>query len=130
MEEKKKILIIDDEERICSLVKRGLETMGDFEVNLALSGDAGLAAVQENKPHLILLDIAMAGKYDGFNVLKKLKGDQSTSDIPVILLTAFAGLPMISTGAQIPYDLYLQKPVDLLFLKNKIEEVLKAHEVK
>ena len=125
MGEKKRILIVDDEERICSLVKQGLEAMGEFEVSTAFSGDEGVQAAQEYKPHLILLDIAMAGKYDGFNALKKLKDDKNTAGIPVILLTAFAGLPMISKGTQIPYDLYLEKPVDLMILKKRIEEVLK-----
>ena len=80
-----KILIVEDEETISSMYKASMSKAG-FEVVLANDGKEGLKIATESKPNLILLDIMMP-KMDGFAVLEKLKSDDSTKNIPVVMLT-------------------------------------------
>ena len=61
-----------------------------YEILLAEGGQEGIVKAIENKPALILLDIMMP-KMDGFEVLKSLKGNNNTKDIPVVVLTNLAG---------------------------------------
>ena len=121
---KNKILIIDDEKRICDVVKEGLEKMGDFEVSIATNGKDGIGTVKRVRPDLILLDIRMPGKYDGIEVLKRLKKDKRTIVIPVVMLSAILDDSTKLECASEYDDLYLEKPIDLTVLKTKIEEVL------
>ena len=66
------VLMIDDEKKICGIVKKGLELVGDFKVEIAHSGRDGLLLVKRLKPDIILLDIRMP-EMDGLAVLKALK---------------------------------------------------------
>lgn len=79
----KKVLIIDDEDAIVAMYKT---TLSDYEVISANNGEDGLALAKKEKPDLIYLDIIMP-KYNGLDVLRNLKQDKETCDIPVILLT-------------------------------------------
>jgi CheY-like chemotaxis protein len=120
-----KILIIDDEKGVCDVVKEGLEKMGDFQVSIAANGENGIRTAKRLKPDLILLDIRMPGKYDGIEVLKRLKEDEGTLAIPVVMLTAVLDDSIKEECSGLYDELYLEKPVDLAVLKTKIEEVLK-----
>lgn len=125
----KKILIIDDEKMICDVVKKGLEIMGDFQVSIATNGKDGIGMAKRLNPDLILLDIRMP-HMDGIEVLKTLKKDNSTIEIPVVMLTAVLDeASKIECSGEYD-DLYLEKPIDLVVLKSKIEEVLKRRGAK
>ena len=120
----KKILIVDDEQRICDVVKQGLEKLGDFQVNIANSGKEGIKTAKRLKPDLILLDIRMP-EMDGVEVLKALKGDEKTLSIPVVMLTAVHD-DSVQVGCASEYgELYIEKPVDLIVLKEKIDQIFK-----
>ncbi|MDM7998085.1 MAG: response regulator [Acidobacteriota bacterium] len=82
----KKILIIDDEEEICQIVKMYLEQLGEFSVLTAHNGLDGLDKVRRAMPDLVLLDISMP-IMNGFKVLESLKASDTTHHIPVIMLT-------------------------------------------
>lgn len=124
---KKRILIIDDEEIFCKIVKRNLELMGDFEVNIATDGKGGIKLAKKAKPDLILLDIVMLG-IDGFEVLKRLKKDNDTMTIPVVMLSAKGDEASKFRAAQLYDEKYITKPIDAPDLKCKIEEVLKKRD--
>ena len=85
--ETKRVLIIDDEEDVCNIVKMNLELRGDLLVVTATNGEDGLKLALYAKPHLILLDISMPDM-DGLQVLERLKADIGTRTIPVVMLTA------------------------------------------
>lgn len=85
--DKKRILIIDDEENFCKLVKKNVEHSGEFEVYIATDGDAGVVLAREIKPELILLDVIMPNK-DGSDVLAMIREDEGIKDTPVVFLTA------------------------------------------
>ena len=83
----KKVLIIDDEENFCKLVKKNVEQTGEFEVRTATSGDEGIRLIRELKPDLVLLDIVMPGM-DGGDVVSLIRNDASIKDTPIVFLTA------------------------------------------
>ena len=80
------ILVVDDEEDILLLCRVNLEFEG-YRVVTASSGLEGLRLAQEVHPGMILLDVMMPSM-DGWHVLEALKGDESTAQIPVVMLTA------------------------------------------
>jgi two-component system, OmpR family, alkaline phosphatase synthesis response regulator PhoP len=84
---KKRILIIDDEENFCKLVKKNIEQTGEFEVHIATNGDDGIRLAREIKPDLILLDVIMPGM-DGTDVASLIRNDKSIGDTPIVFLTA------------------------------------------
>lgn len=83
--EQKTVLIIDDEASLLKMYTIKFEKMG-FLVLTSQQGKEGFNIAKEKQPDLILLDVLLSGK-DGFSVLKKLKKDARTRDIPVIMLT-------------------------------------------
>jgi two-component system alkaline phosphatase synthesis response regulator PhoP len=85
--DKKRILIIDDEENFCKLVKKNIERTGEFEVHTATNGQEGIRLVREIKPDLVLLDIVMP-EMDGADVATQMRNDKSIEDTPIVFLTA------------------------------------------
>ena len=122
---KAKILMIDDEKDLCFFVKANLEIVGNYEVLTATSGKEGVRSASWNKPDVILLDVMMPGM-DGFEVLKKLKEDEKTESIPVIMLTARGDDESKMKAAGLYGDDYLIKPVEFKTLKARIDSVLAA----
>lgn len=96
----KKIILIEDDTYLLDIYATKLKGAG-FEVITAESGEKGLELVQKEKPNLILLDILFPGKISGFEVLKKLKADAETMDIPVLLLTNLKDNKTISEGLKL-----------------------------
>lgn len=83
----KKLLIVDDEERIRELVQACLEDLGGWDTMTAASGMEGLTIAQTQPVDAILLDVSMP-HMDGFAVYEQLQANPVTKSIPVILLTA------------------------------------------
>ena len=86
---KKKILLVDDENNFCTLLKMNLEKRGPFEVVTTTNPNDVIKLAKENKPDLILLDILMP-EMDGMTVAAALKGDTDTKNIVIAFLTALA----------------------------------------
>lgn len=103
-----KILIVDDEENIVKLVKINLERAG-YITAVAYDGVEALKKIKEEKPDLIVLDVLMP-EMNGIDVLKKLKSDNETRKIPVIMLTIKSSDKDIFKGWQEGADSYLTKP--------------------
>lgn len=118
----KKILIIDDDESFCSIVRLNLELKGDFKVEVVSDSKQCVAMAKKMKPDLILLDILMPG-INGFEVLKKLKDDSDTSSIPVMMLTALSDEESKIKAQKLYDEEYIVKPVEALELRAKIIEV-------
>ena len=131
MPEHIKILVIDDDSDIHTLVKKILEPKS-YDVVCAYNGDEGLRKVVEERPDLIILDVIMPGKH-GFEVCRELKTDEKYhffSNIPVLMLTVYPEdrekmhLSM-REGMMMEAEDYLQKPVDPQELVNRVEDLLK-----
>lgn len=123
-----RILIADDDEALQTLVKKVAAGAG-YEVLQALDGEAALAAARgQPRPELILLDIMMP-RLDGRDVLKRLKADPTTSDIPVIVYSARGEHSDRIIGLELGAADYVEKPFNVELLLRKIEYVLwKARE--
>ncbi len=106
-EEKKKILVIDDEESIREIYRREFTNNG-LDVEVAKDGEEGLLMAAEKTPSLILLDI-MLPKMSGIDVLKSLKQNPLTKKIPTLLLTNLGEETIIKEGFELGADGYLLK---------------------
>jgi DNA-binding response OmpR family regulator len=84
---KKIVLMIDDEENFCQMVKKNIELTGEFEVHIATNGDDGIRLAREIRPDLILLDIVMPAM-DGADVISIIRNDKSIEDTPIVFLTS------------------------------------------
>ena len=119
----KEVLIIDDEPNICSVVSQFLEKKG-FTTITANSGKEGIEIANQLVPDLILLDINMP-EMDGFEVLVKLKNDQKTMSIPVVMLTGRGDEIAKLSASALSSEYYITKPFDLEELNSKIKQILK-----
>ena len=105
------IVVADDERDIADLLTLNL-VMEGYRVETVYDGQAALEAVRDLQPDFVLLDVMMP-KLDGLEVLRTLKGDPGTRDIPVIMLTAKAGDDDVWAGWQAGASYYVTKPFDL-----------------
>jgi len=120
----KKILFIEDEPTLQKTLGRALEQEG-FEILSALDGKIGIKKAKENKPDLILLDLILP-KMDGFEVLKHLKENEETKNIPVIILTNLENAEDIEKALSLGATTYLVKAnYDLEEVIDKIKDMLK-----
>jgi len=129
MPERKKILLIDDEEDFCFFVRQNLECTGEFEVITANRGEEGINLAREKKPDLILLDIVMP-KMMGEDVAAALANDPKTKNIPLVFLTAQVTKDEIGIESikEIGGNLFIAKPVDTERLVSSIKTVLGSKE--
>ncbi|MCD6080305.1 MAG: hypothetical protein B6D53_04000 [Candidatus Omnitrophica bacterium 4484_49] len=119
-----KVLLIDDEEDFCELVKANLEETGEFEVITTTDPQQGLTLAKKELPNIILLDIVMPGM-DGSTLAGRLKEDPLTADIPIIFLTAIVTQSEIgSEGREISGRHFFAKPVETQALVRYIKKVL------
>jgi DNA-binding response OmpR family regulator len=119
----KKILIVDDEEKVRKLVEVTL-SVGKLDILHASSGDDAVKIAREAKPDIILLDIMMPGRLDGFDVCRLLKKDPDTKDIYVIMLTAKGQQADKERGLALGADEYFVKPFSPMELMDKIDSIL------
>lgn len=103
----KKILIIEDDPFLSEMYSAKFVESG-FETELAIDGKSGLAKIKSIRPDLILLDIVLP-KMDGFEVLKKIKEDESIKEIPVVLLTNLGQKNEVEKGLSLGADEYIIK---------------------
>ena len=122
----RKILVVDDERHIVRLVEVNLQRHG-YEVVSAFDGVEALEKVKSEKPDMIVLDVMMP-RMDGFEVLQNLQADSSTSDIPVIMLTAKAQDADIFKGWQSGVSSYLTKPFNPRELITFVERIFQSLE--
>lgn len=118
-----KILLVDDNADTILVLKRILEAEG-FTIITAQDGREGLAVAFDEIPDLILLDVMMPGM-DGFQVCEMISNNPSTSNIPVILLTAKADTTDLREGFQVGAFDYIKKPFDRIDLLTRLKAALR-----
>ena len=115
MNEKKYILVVDDDPDLVETVGMMLESKG-CEVGMAYDGIEGEESIRKRRPDLLILDVMMPRK-DGYVLCAELKANKETREIPVVLLTA-VGEAVPSTryshadGMATEADEYIPKPID------------------
>ena len=122
MEHHYRILVVDDEQDLCEILKFNLETEG-YQVETANSAEE---ALQHNLPSfdLLLLDVMMGGM-SGFALAKKLKTEEATAGIPIIFLTAKDTENDTVTGFNLGADDYISKPFSLREVMVRVRAVLR-----
>ena len=117
-----RVLLVDDDQKIISLLKRGLAYEG-FEVYTASDGEAGLIAAKTYRPHLVLLDITMPG-VDGLEVCRRLR---LFGDLAIIMLTARDDVADKVNALGLGADDYVPKPFSFDELVARMRAVLRRH---
>ncbi len=120
MENKNRILVVDDEPDLLGVLVQRLQANG-YAVGVASNGQEALASLKETLPDLIILDVLMP-VMDGFTFYKELKKNKATSAIPVLVLTARN--KMEDTFSAVGVDAFVAKPYDAQTLLAKVEELL------
>ena len=103
-----KILVVDDDSAINELIKVNLE-LGGYKVVQAFDGIKGFALCKQEKPSLVILDVMMP-EVDGFTVAQRIRKNEETKNIPILMLTALSELDDKVKGFNIGVDDYLVKP--------------------
>lgn len=123
MSQKKRILLIEDEEDIAALIKLQAELSG-YKLHVEVDGLNGLRAVEREKPDLVLLDIMLPGQ-NGFDVCRKIKSNPELKNIPIIILTAKGEEIDVMLGLELGADDYVAKPFSPKVLMSRIKAVLR-----
>jgi two-component system KDP operon response regulator KdpE len=118
---KPRILVVDDEPKIVHLIREVLTAAG-YEVLAAFSGELAIEMVAREQPDLVLLDIILPGKIDGYQVAQRLR---EFSDLPIIMLTAKTSETDLLHGFDVGVDDYITKPFSSKELIVRIRAVLK-----
>lgn len=118
-----RILVIDDDPAISEIVATNLEMAG-YDVSRADDGIKGQALALQLNPDLIMLDL-MLPKVDGFTVCQRLRRDERTADIPVLMLTALAQPQNQVDGLNAGADDYLTKPFELEVMLARVRALLR-----
>jgi len=126
LQQRRKILVVDDERHIVRLVQVNLERAG-YQVVSAFDGKEALKKVDSEQPNLIVLDVMMP-HMDGFEVLKRLRGNAATKNIPVIMLTAKAQDADVFRGWASGVDCYLTKPFNPMELLTFVKRIFESYD--
>jgi DNA-binding response OmpR family regulator len=116
------VLIADDDDDIRSLVVFRLERAG-YDVVAARDGEEALRLARERSPDLAVLDVMMP-KLTGLDVTRRLRADDATSDMPVILLTARVQDAEVERGYEAGADDYIRKPFSPQELRARVGAIL------
>lgn len=124
------ILIVDDNPDIAFMIQEKIRSFIGGRIRLAESGEEGLAAIQQEPPDLLLLDIRMPGT-DGFEVCRLLKASPETAGIPIIFLSAtYNDLRSRIKGLDLGADDFMVHPVDDLELVTRVKAILQIKELR
>ena len=123
-DEIKKVLIVDDEQVVRSLIKRALEA--DYQIIEAGDGIKAIELARKVKPDVILMDIIMP-KTDGYSACYEIKNDPTTEEIPIIIVTALGQELNNKLASRMGADAYLTKPFRPKQVRDAITKLLGAH---
>ena len=117
-----KVLVVDDEQQVRELLGKFLKKEG-YEVVLASNGEEAVELTRKESPQVILLDLKLPG-IDGIETCRRLKMEDSTRFIPIIMITAYSDNKMeaIDAGA----DDFINKPFDLVELSVRVKSILRV----
>ena len=116
-----KILVVDNEQRMCKIIKAGLEMEG-HKVDIAYSGEAGIDLLtKKNDYQIVITDLRMSGT-DGIEVLKRAK--KFSTDLEVILITAFASQQTAIEAMRLGANDYLIKPFEMDELSLRVNRII------
>ncbi len=121
-----KVLVIDDDNEFVEAMTNVLDAKG-YDVDSAPNGKVGIAKAKERKPDIILLDVMMTTKSEGFDVARELNKDKKLKDVPIIMITGVRKEMKLPFGFEpdetwLPVKGVLEKPVRPDVLLKTVEE--------
>jgi DNA-binding response OmpR family regulator len=120
--DRKKILLVDDSSTVL-LMEKMILSKSEYDVVTARDGIEGVEKALRERPDLILMDVVMP-RMDGFEAVRKLREDDSTRAIPVIMVTTRGELQSVETGYASGCSDYVTKPINGLELLTKVRSCL------
>ena len=128
----KKVLIIDDDHDFAEAMAMLLESKG-YTVSMAHEGAKGFELAKAERPGLVLLDVMMTGKTEGFELSRAMANDAATKDIPVVMVSGIRkemNLPFRfePDSEMLPVKAFLEKPVKPELLLKTVEENIRSGE--
>jgi two-component system, OmpR family, alkaline phosphatase synthesis response regulator PhoP len=123
MTQKKRIILVEDEEDIAALIKLQAEISG-YKLHVEVDGINGYRAIEREKPDLVILDIMLPGE-NGLDVCRKIKGSADLKNIPIIILSAKGEELDVVLGLELGADDYISKPFSPKVLFSRIKAVLR-----
>ena len=120
---KKKILVIDDDQRIVELIRHSVTMLGKYDVLVAYDGVQGLERFQSERPDCVIVDVLMP-RMDGFQLVRAIRGDGESAHTPMIILSALSEDVDQMTGRFSGVDEYMTKPFKPSVLCATLERVM------
>lgn len=121
-----KILVVDDDPQIRRLIKVTLQSKFNFEIIEAENGYTALQKIETEKPFLVILDIMMP-ELNGIELIEKLKTNEETKDVPVIICSAVNDRARVVELFSKGVADYIVKPINPIILANKITQYIKIY---
>ncbi len=125
MSQKKRILLIEDEEEIAALIKLQAETIG-YKLHVEVDGINGFRAIQREKPDLVILDVMLPGQ-NGFDVVRKMKNSAELKSVPIFIVSGKKEELDIVLGLELGADDYMIKPFSIKVLFARIKAILRRN---
>lgn len=124
MEQKIKILIVEDEAIFAMSMKRVLVKSGYHVIKPVSTGEEAVEKAKQEKPDLIIMDVSLAGKMDGFEAANRIR---SLCDSPIIIISGYQKEELSDMIKSVGSSIFLAKPFDPEELKLAIDQLLKKH---
>ena len=121
-DERRTVLVVEDDAPLRRMIGVFLRAAG-YRVCAAEDGPTGLALARDERPDLVLLDLMMPG-LDGWEVLRRIKGEALTAAIPVLVLTASVDAPLTEQALRLGVTRFLTKPIDSRVLVESVDAVV------
>ncbi|MET0595460.1 MAG: response regulator [Polyangiaceae bacterium] len=116
------ILVVEDQDSIRSLIEALVSARGHKVVAVG-SGAKALEVAFQSTPHVVLLDLHLPGQYDGFAVCEKLRANESTKNVPVLIISAKDDAPARARATEVGATAFYGKPFSPTALLKEIERL-------